>query len=149
MGPSSNNEWLLHLIPVQHRWNAFCVRTIPLRTGYHFIMRLGHGIVRRVACALQDSSVSRGCFFLFGRSSEEEASEKVIEHLPLKKLLNTYRRTPPGHGVGFVVVIIAFTRIIKSGVTGQTPVTLEWKKTTGKNKTEFKTMPFITIVLGF
>ena len=40
-----------------------------------------------------------------------------------------------------VVVVRTLTRIIKSVVTGQAPVTLEWRNTPGKkNNTKAKTM---------
>ena len=43
-----------------------------------------------------------------------------------------FRPTPPTRGV-LVVVVLTLTRIIKSVVTGQAPVTLEPRNTPGKN----------------
>ena len=36
-------------------------------------------------------------------------------------------------GMWYQDVVLTFTRIIKSGVTGQAPVTLKWKNTPGKD----------------
>ena len=41
-------------------------------------------------------------------------------------------------GLLVVVVVFTLTRMIKSVVTGQAPVTLEWKNTPGKNASKPK-----------